>query len=295
LDQLAKRRNEEPAQRLARLARHTDLVARRDDLTIEYISLLNVLGGQDEAYDLLLSRNFHPWEGGEGKATAQYVACLVAKAKTHLAHGEPVKAVACLQAAQVYPYSLGEGKLHGAQENHIFYYLGCAYAARGEHAEAEAAYQRAATGLSEPASALYYNDQPPDMIFYQGLARRSLGQEDAAQDIFRKLVAYGEEHLDDDVQMDYFAVSLPDFLVFDDDLRIRNRIHCYYMLGLGLLGLGLLGRGDFGAATAAFDAVLALRADHLGANIHKAMAAQEPAHSPVGTPAENLTRNGTQA
>ena len=37
----------------------------------------------------------------------------------------------CWRQAQVYPHNLGEGKLHGAQENHIFYYLGCAYAGAG--------------------------------------------------------------------------------------------------------------------------------------------------------------------
>ena len=42
--------------------------------------------------------------------------------------------------------------------------------------------------------------------------------------------------------MDYFAVSLPDFLVFDEDLQRRNRIHCHYMMALGLLGLGEAGR-----------------------------------------------------
>jgi tetratricopeptide (TPR) repeat protein len=270
LDQLYKRRNEAPALRLARLEQHAGLVAQRDDLTIERISLLNLLGRHDEAYELLLSRNFHPWEGGEGKATAQYVASLVAKARAHLAQGEPEAAVTCLQAAQVYPHNLGEGKLHGAQENHIFYYLGCAYVALGDAAGAEAAFRRAAKGLSEPTSALYYNDQPPDMIFYQGLACRGLGREEEAQEIFRKLVAYGAAHRDDDVQMDYFAVSLPDFLVFDDDLRTRNGIHCYYMQGLGLLGLG-----DRQAARQAFAAVLALRADHLGAHIHNAMTDQE--------------------
>ena len=64
--------------------------------------------------------------------------------------------------------------------------------------------------------------------------------------------------------MDYFAVSLPDFLVFDEDLNERNRIHCHYMLGLGYLGLE-----DFAAAGAHFDAVLALDANHLGATLHK--------------------------
>jgi hypothetical protein len=116
---------------------------------------------------------------------------------------------------------------------------------------------------------MYYNDQPPDMIFYQGLARQARGLASEAQAIFRKLVGYGETHLDDDIVMDYFAVSLPDFLVFDDDLRTRHRIHCHYMRGLGLLGLG-----DGEGARAAFATVLTLRADHLGAHIHQAAAQQ---------------------
>ena len=267
LDQLYKRHNHDPAQRLGRLEQYAELVEQRDDLSIERISLLNLLERQDEAYELLMARNFHPWEGGEGKATAQYVASLVAKAKAHLARGEAQAAIDRLEAAQVYPHNLGEGKLHGAQENHIFYYLGCACEMLGDGTGATAAFERASAGLSEPTSAMYYNDQPPDMIFYQGLARHKLRRKQEAESIFRRLVEYGQAHLNDDVQMDYFAVSLPDFLVFDDDLGTRNRIHCHYMMGLGWLGLQ-----DKERAVQEFDAVLTLRADHLGAHIHKGMA-----------------------
>jgi hypothetical protein len=38
--------------------------------------------------------------------------------------------------------------------------------------------------------------------------------------------------------MDYFAVSLPDLLIWDDSLDERNRIHCHYMLALGYYGMG---------------------------------------------------------
>ena len=44
LDQLYKRLNYTPEQRLENLARHPGLVRQRDDLTIEYITLLNLLG-----------------------------------------------------------------------------------------------------------------------------------------------------------------------------------------------------------------------------------------------------------
>ncbi|MCB0156510.1 MAG: DUF5107 domain-containing protein [Caldilineaceae bacterium] len=266
LDQLRKKCNHPPAARLDALEQHAALVAQRDDLTIETISLLNWRGRHDEAFRRIMARHFHPWEGGEGKVTGQYVLTLVEQAKAHLDASKPHAAIDCLERAQVYPENLGEGKLHGAQENNIFYYLGQAHAALGEMEMARAIWERAATGLSEPSSAMFYNDQPPDMIFYQGLARRALGREDEARIIFNKLIDYGRVHMDDDVQIDYFAVSLPDFLVFDEDLQQRNQTHCHYMIALGHLGLG-----ETDAAGAHFDAILALRADHLGAQIHRGL------------------------
>ena len=38
--------------------------------------------------------------------------------------------------------------------------------------------------------------------------------------------------------MDYFAVSLPDLLIWEDSLDAKNEVHCKYMLALGYLGLG---------------------------------------------------------
>ena len=78
----------------------------------------------------------------------------------------------------------------------------------------------------------------PDKIFYQGLALLKLGRKDEANGRFYKLTNYGEKHLFDKVKMDYFAVSLPDLLIWEDSLDVRNEIHCKYMLALGYYGLG---------------------------------------------------------
>ena len=169
-----------------------------------------------------------------------------------------------LERACCYPDNLGEGKLYGTQENHVHYLTGCAYEALGDHDQATAYFQKAATGLSEPTSAMFYNDQPPDMIFYQGLARQKMEQSNEAAQIFQRLVDFGRQHVNDEVQMDYFAVSLPDFLVFEDNLTQRNRIHCHYMMALGYLGLG-----DQSQARSHFDQVLAMESNHFGAHIHK--------------------------
>jgi hypothetical protein len=79
-------------------------------------------------------------------------------------------------------------------------------------------------------------------------------------------VDYGLAHMDDKVVVDYFAVSLPDFLVFDVDLAAQNRLHCHYMLGLGYFGLGQATK-----AREQLNAVLEMDANHLGAVIHTQM------------------------
>ncbi|MBE0699802.1 MAG: tetratricopeptide repeat protein, partial [Anaerolineaceae bacterium] len=264
LDQLYKKLNLPPDVRLSHLTARPDLVDARDDLTIEYINLLLVLNRQEEALEILTRRKFYPWEGGEGKVTGAYVDCLVECARIAIQQGDPSAAVVFLERARLYPPNLGEGKLYGALENHILYYLGESYSALGQKERAKDWFMRASIGLSEPTSAMFYNDQPPHMIFYQGLALSKLGREADAKAIFTRLVQYGQDHLSDTVQVDYFAVSLPDFLVFDEDLTLRNQIHCHYMTGLGRLGLG-----EIQKAAAAFDWVLSRNANHSGAHLHK--------------------------
>jgi len=264
LDQLQKRTNSSPGERFQRLKKHIELVEQRDDLMVEYITLLNILGQYDEALHLLDTYRFHPWEGGEGKVPSQYVWGLIQQARQWIGAGRVNEALEYLERACCYPDNLGEGKLYGALENHIDYFKGLANEAQGNAEAARVHFQKATGGLREPTSAIYYNDQPPDMIFYQGLAYQKIDKPDQAEQIFQRLLEFGRQHLNDDVLMDYFAVSLPNFLVFDDDLSLRNRIHCHYMMALGYLGLG-----DHLQACSHFDQVLAMDRNHFGANIHR--------------------------
>jgi tetratricopeptide (TPR) repeat protein len=269
LDQLYKRLNREPAERLAFLERNLAQVERRDDLVLERAALYNFSGEYDTAYRQIMNRRFHPWEGGEGKVSAQYGYSLTEMAKRHILQGRYPEAVSLLEEAQEYPHNLGEGKLAGARENDIFYWLGEANRRMGRQAEATAFFLRATEGASAPAAAIFYNDTPPDKIFYQGLAWRQLGDRHRAEQLFGALVAYGEAHADDQVRIDYFAVSLPDLLIFEDDLDLRNRIHCMYMKGLGCLGLGRTAE-----AAALLQRVLELDRMHFGAKTHLALIAQ---------------------
>lgn len=272
LYQLYAKLNRSIAERFSLLEKHRDTVFRRDDLYVEYVRLLNLQGRHEEALNLLTVRHFHPWEGGEGKVTTQYAAALTQMGIQTLHAGDADKARTLLRRALVFPHNLGEGKLEGAKDNDIYYWLGLAERALGNESEAVACLERAAIGTEEPSSAMYYNDQPADLILYQGLAHRALGREDRARSRFDTLIAYGEKHYNDHVQIDYFAVSLPDLQLFDDDLDMRSRVHCDYLIALGSYGLG-----DVKRAERHYQAVLAADCAHQGALMHQRLLKEEDA------------------
>ena len=225
LDQLYKRLHRPHQERLDFLRKYPKLIAQRDDLVLEEITLLNQLGRYEEAMQKLDAHRFHPWEGGEGKVAAQYQICRIEIAK-QLLKDDPQSARAkhLLEECLVYPPHLGEGKLYGAQDNDILYFLG--------------RYEEGTVGPTEPAAAMYYNDAKPDKIFYAGLCYRALGQEDKARSLFHKLINFGKQHVFEKQVMDYFAVSLPDLLIWEDSLDVKNEVHCKYMLALGYYGMG---------------------------------------------------------
>ena len=237
-DQLYKKLGRSFAERLERYEAYGKAIESRDDLYVEYITLLNMTGQYERAYTCMMQHHFHPWEGGEGKITTQYTLCLLELARKALSENDPKEAEKLLQQALSYPENLGKGKLEGCKDNHLYYYLGTACQMQGRQEEADKYFERATIGTDEPAGAMYYNDQPADMILYQGLAYQKLGRKGNANARFYRLIDYGEKHLEDEVKTEYFAVSLPDFLIFEDDLTRKNRAHCYYLMGLGYLGLG---------------------------------------------------------
>jgi tetratricopeptide (TPR) repeat protein len=266
LDQLYRKLGKPCRERLAFLEKYPEALDYRDDLYLERITLYNLLGDYDTALNLIMKRVFHPWEGGEGKVTGQYLFSHIELAKNALRQKNYKAALTHLKAIESYPHNLGEGKLHGAQENDVFYWMGCAFEGLDDDTSARECWEKASVGLSEPSVAMYYNDQQPDKIFYQGLALLKLGRIEEATTRFNNLKDYGEKHISDAVKIDYFAVSLPDMLVWDDNMHKRNSLHCNYLIGLGYLGLGMKERaGEF------FNSVLKSDSYHLGSHIHVSM------------------------
>jgi hypothetical protein len=147
-------------------------------------------------------------------------------------------------------------------ENETLYWLGVAHAQAGHASAARACWRQASRGMEAPAPALYYNDQDPATIAYQGWALEALGRRAAAKERFTTLVRFGTGHLRDRVELDFFAVSVPEFQVFDDDLERRHETNCRFLRALGWWGLGARRR-----ARAELTRVLALDPAHQAARL----------------------------
>ena len=237
LDQIYKQTNVPVKKRLKLLTDNLELVRERDDLYTEYVTLLNDERSYEAAYKTISIHRFHPWEGGEGKISAQYKRAIIGIASIFTENGDYETANEYLEKALIRPENLGEGKLAGAADNDVYYALGKA----NEHIDlikAEEYFSLALRGVDDLSAAKYYNDTPPEMLFYKALSSRALGDEHKAKSCFNKLIGYGLEHMDDPQEIDYFAVSLPDFLIFDTDLDRKNRVQCHFLAALGYAGLG---------------------------------------------------------
>ena len=263
LDQLYKKVGKPYEERLELLESYPLLVEFRDDLYLEKITLYNHLKHYEVAKELITKRKFHPWEGGEGKVVRQFLVCHIELAKQLLLKKEYQNVLTLLAATDQFPHNLGEGKLYGVQENDINYLRGCSYKGLNMQQDAIALFRKATIGISEPVQAVYYNDPQPDKIFYQSLAWMKLGDMEKAKQILQRFIAFGENHMNDEMEIDYFAVSLPDLLIFETDLNESNKVHCNYLIGLGYLGLG-----NYIQAEEFLKKVLQMNPYHQGAQTH---------------------------
>lgn len=238
LDQLYKKMGVPFEERLKNYEAHKETVTGRDDVMLEYVTLYNLVGKHQKAYEIIMGHNFRPWEGAEGRISGQYKIALTEMAKDAIEKSDFAGAKELLEKALEYPLNLGEGRLEGTKDNNIYYCLGVVEEALGNGDAAKVCFEKAELGVDEPAGVLYYYDQPADMILYKGFANQKLGNEKAAYACFNKLMDYGEKHLYEEMQNDFFAVSLPDFMIFEEDMNRKNKAHCHYLMGLANLGMG---------------------------------------------------------
>jgi tetratricopeptide (TPR) repeat protein len=266
-DQLRKRTGTSASQRLASLEKHAHLVSQRDDLTVEFITLLNQTGCPEKALEMLLSRRFNPWEGGEGLVSGQYVWAHILLGRSLLESGNPQDALPHFSAAREYPWNLGEGKHLLTRETHLDYFAGLALYQMGREDEARRCWTRAA------------DDSPITWLsYYRAISLDALGRKQEAASLLNHIRDFAQKHMEAEVKVDYFATSLSNLLLFEDDLQKRNQVDCFFLLALNELGLR-----NHERAMELLNQVLSLDCNH--------MAAQQELESLTRIPATATVRH----
>jgi len=257
-DQLRKKLNDDPKERLQDLLEIKDQIITRDDFTVELAALYNFNGDYNYALHLLKNRNFHPWEGGEGMVLSQFTYACLKLGQQALKNGDAETALAWFQKSIDTPDNLGE-KYHPLQAvAHIHYWKGMALKALGKIEEANehfiASTNKEGDFIDMAVSAY------SELSYYKALSLKELGKTEEAQKLLRAIQQFGEAKLKEKAQIDYFATSLPLLLVFEDDIQKRNTIDAKYLIALAQVGLG-----DKKNALLNLKEVLQLNSMHVGA------------------------------
>ena len=235
-DQLWKWLGEKPEKRLRELEKFSQLVSRRDDLSVELCALHNQTGQPEKAARILANRKFQPWEGGEGGALGQHVRAQLALGREALAKNDFAGAKKCFEFALTSPRNLGEAKHLLANQSDIHFWLGCALNGLNENPRAREHWLVAANfkGDFQEMSMRAFSE----MTYYSALSLAKLGESAKAKKMFRDLLSYAKKLQKAAAKIDYFATSLPTMLLFEDDLQFRQETTALFLQAQAHLGLG---------------------------------------------------------
>jgi tetratricopeptide (TPR) repeat protein len=247
------------------LEQNLQLIAQRDDLSVELASLYNQTGQPEKALELLQSRQFQPWEGGEGLTIAQYVRAHLALGRQALMEDNAARAIREFEAALENPPQAGEAKHPLANQSDVYYWLGMAWETRGEEERARGWWHKAAVAIEDIS----------DMTYYSALALRRLGEEEACERALRRVVAHARQMSRQPAKIDYFATSLPTMLLFYEDLEARKKITATFLEAQARAGLR-----DWKRARPLLNGVLKLDPNHaMAMDLRAELLAERPASS----------------
>jgi tetratricopeptide (TPR) repeat protein len=214
-DQLRGRTGVSVDDRFALLEQNAGLVTARDDLTIAYVNLLVDRGDAVRAEATLRSRQFQPWEGGEGEVLAAWDATKIALCQTALAHADGTTARQHLAQAITYPDSLGEGRHPLANRARLYWLVGISEQALGNDDQARDAWETAAGYAGDFVGMATHEFS--DQTYWSIRALDRLGRLEEAESLTARLDAYARELEETPARIDFFATSLPALLIFHDD------------------------------------------------------------------------------
>ncbi|HAA02446.1 MAG TPA: DUF5107 domain-containing protein, partial [Syntrophobacteraceae bacterium] len=252
MDQLLQRLGASQVERRETLEKQVGLVEKRDDLSMVLAELYSQTGQPEKALDILASRQFHAWEGGEGGAAGQFALAQVALGQEATRGGKLDEALACYQSAQHPPENLGVGRGMSPYDVLAWFKTAETLTALARPDEAREYYQKIID--TEKGIALW-GDQTP-LTYYAAVSLQALGQKAESGEKLQALQGFAKRCLSNEVEGSFYT-SKPAMIVFDDDPKMVNRIQGHYLLGLAYLGLGQIQEAE-----ASFKSVLSLDSHH---------------------------------
>ena len=175
-----------------------------------------------------------------------------------LKENRPLDAKEYFLAALTLPENLSEARHLLANQSDVYYWIGAAFAAAGQHNEAAAWWKRGSKyrGDFQQMSVMSISD----MTYWTALAYKALGEDAIAGDLFEQILNRSFELEKETPRIEYFATSLPAMLLFEEDLVKRNKIAALYLRSQAWAGMG-----RYREAEDALQALLSMDSNHAGA------------------------------
>jgi tetratricopeptide (TPR) repeat protein len=255
MDEISEAAGVPVAERYAALEKYGDRVRERDDAMGRLIGLNVQLGYYDKALELLSSRHFNVWEGGENALHDSWVNAHLLRGDAHFHAGQFPQALKDYQAALDYPENLAVGRpLDGGRSPVAYLAIAETQKQLGNQAPAKSALKQsvAETGARTRNSA--WSDESAEIAWYKARAFEMLGNRTEAAQVYDMLVRSGQSLLSESAEVDYFAKFA------GPTGGARHLAHAHYVLALGYLG-----QGKTAEAKSEFEAALRYDNNHAGA------------------------------
>jgi Tfp pilus assembly protein PilF len=219
-DQLLAKQAVDAATRLALLEEKIELVVERDDLTVAFANLLTDANAAGRAKQLLASRHFQPWEGGEGQVLAAWDRANLALCRLALAGGETREALTFVLAALSPPESLGEARHPLANTAELRLLGGDILHAGGDVDAARFWWGAAADSVGDFVGMKARNLSSATV--WSILALWRLDRVNEAEELTLELRSHISELASSPPEEDFFATSLPSLLLFHDHPQVAR-------------------------------------------------------------------------
>ena len=225
LDPLYEMNNTPIATRAKLFESANEVVKKRDDAFVRQILVLNLAGESEKAVEYLSTSNFHFREGSSRVRDITVDARLLL-GKKHLEQSRYDQALEQFLALIEDQGDAGSGR--GDQRSpQVNYFIGLAYEAMGNGAEAESHFRMSADQALRNIDFVSY---------YQGLSYLKIGNKTKADEIFTALTEEGSKRMNQGSEVDFFAKF------GERETASVQLSNANLLLGLGSKGLGNTGK-----------------------------------------------------